>query len=500
MGYHIDDTIAAVATASGGAARGMVRISGPDAVQVVDRCFSPKDRKRLGESRHAMAVPGQVRIALGNHTMNAGGGRGRSASPCTGDLGRATHAIPCDLCIWPNNRSYTRQPLAELHTFGSLPVMAAVLEAVCEAGARLAEPGEFTLRAFLSGRIDLTQAEAVLGVIDALGENDLQASLAQLAGGLTRPMKTLREQLLQLLAELEAGLDFVEDDIRFVSQGELVGRLQTAAQLLDDIARQAASRMTDEAADQVVLIGPPNVGKSRVFNTLVDRYGLPARPEPSPAPALVSPTRGTTRDYLTRTIALDGAVCILVDTAGIENERPTTPPHSTTNQAPSIDTLAQAITAERRTQAAIRVWCSEISQPIAAPADCNLIVLTKADLRSQSPDLTCRVWGSLPVVITSSHTGAGLDELCSVLRRLVMRDSVDSAAPIVATTAHRCQASIRLAESSLRRAAHMAMIHGGDELVAMEIRDALAELGKVVGSVYTDDLLDRIFSSFCIGK
>jgi tRNA modification GTPase len=362
--------------------------------------------------------------------------------------------------------------------------------AVCEAGARLAEPGEFTLRAFLAGRIDLTQAEAVLGVVDARGESDLQISLAQLAGGLARPMQCLREQLLQLLAELEVGLDFVDEDIEFISHGEVVKRLEVAAQMLNGIAKQAASRLTNDTADEVVLIGPPNVGKSRLFNALVDRCGERESHEPSHGSALVSSMRGTTRDYLTSTLMLDGVRFVLVDTAGIGNVGLI---------GASIDSLAQELTSERRTRAAIRVWCSEISQPLIAPADCDLIVLTKSDLQAHPRDLTDSARNCVHVVVTSSQTGAGLDKLCLVLRRLLVRESARPA-PIVATTAQRCQASMRRAETALRRAAHTAAIGGGEELVAVEVRSALVELGNVVGSVYTDEILDRIFSSFCIGK
>ena len=134
-------------------------------------------------------------------------------------------ALPTDLFLWPTSRSYTRQPLAEFHTFGSPPLLDALLQRVCAAGARLAQPGEFTLRAFLAGRIDLTQAEAVLGVVDAADRRQLDTALEQLAGGLSRPLHQLRDDLLNLLADLEAGLDFAEEDIRFVSGGELNRRL-----------------------------------------------------------------------------------------------------------------------------------------------------------------------------------------------------------------------------------------------------------------------------------
>ena len=155
---------------------------------------------------------------------------------------RALAILPCDLFLWPTSRSYTREPVAELHTIGSPPLLEVISAAVCKAGARLAEPGEFTLRAFLAGRLDLTQAEAVLGVIDARGSGDLDAALVQLAGGLARPLDRLRDELLQLLAELEAGLDFVDEDIEFISPAALHERLELAVQLLNEVAQQMDSR------------------------------------------------------------------------------------------------------------------------------------------------------------------------------------------------------------------------------------------------------------------
>ncbi len=249
--------------------------------------------------------------------------------------------VPCDLFLWPGNRSYTREPVAELHTVGSPPVLQAVLAGACRAGARLAEPGEFTLRAFLAGRLDLTQAEAVLGVIDAGGADELQAALAQLAGGFARPLHQLREDLVQLLAELEAGLDFVEEDIRFISQQAVLARLESAGSLLATVTQQLASRYAARELPQVALVGPPNVGKSSLFNALVERFGdNDGSKAKRTMPALVSARRGTTRDYLTAMISLDGVRCELVDTAGVDG--------SDANLVKSIAAAAQAFATERR--------------------------------------------------------------------------------------------------------------------------------------------------------
>ncbi|MEX0612814.1 MAG: hypothetical protein WD229_11905, partial [Pirellulales bacterium] len=219
MSYHADDTICAIATAPGGAARGMVRVSGPDALRIIAQLFQPRDGQPLDAVRGPTALAGDVAVELGVD-------RGSTNPPLTPSYrGGESTRVPCDLFLWPTVRSYTREPLAELHTVGSPPLVEALLATVCRAGARLAEPGEFTLRAFLAGRLDLTQAEAVLGVIDAADRRQLDTALAQLAGGLSQPLSRLRDELLNLLAHLEAGLDFVDEDIEFISPSDLVAHL-----------------------------------------------------------------------------------------------------------------------------------------------------------------------------------------------------------------------------------------------------------------------------------
>lgn len=443
-----EDTIVAIASAPGGATRGVVRMSGPKCLAVLSGCFRPGDGKDLSAVTHPTIIAGELDLGAGD-------------------------ALPADLFFWPTTRSYTRQPSAELHTLGSPPLLAAAVGALVQAGARLAGPGEFTLRAFLAGRLDLTQAEAVLGVIDARDERRLHAALEQLAGGLAKPLHALREELIDLLSHLEASLDFVDEDIEFISQAELSRALAVAADRLANIAAQLASRGAENEVVRVVLWGKPNAGKSSLLNALV---GAEA--------ALVSPTAGTTRDYLVRRTTIAGREIELCDTAGV------------TEADDSLAAAAQRMTSTAAERGDLRLICIDRSQPFAdelpPPDGPALLVWTKGDLPAAAALET-----SYPQVTTSASDGSGLAELRSALTRLL---ETHFAGDSLSATAARSRESLRLATESLARARQLATHGGGEELVAAELRIALDELGQIVGAVYTDDLLDRIFSRFCIGK
>jgi tRNA modification GTPase len=480
MSYDPHDTICAVASAAGSAARGIVRVSGTETIRIVDQLFECGDGEQLDRLRQATAVVGCVKLNPPLPPPYKGG-----------DI-----ELPCDVFVWPTSQSYTREPVVELHTIGSPPLIDALVSAICEAGARLAEPGEFTLRAFLAGRIDLTQAEAVLEVIDAHGDAELDVALAQLAGGLARPLQSLREELLQLLAELEAGLDFVEEDIQFVSQSEVCRRLTSARELLGNVAQQMASRSTAGVAAQVALVGRPNVGKSSLFNAMVERYGVRSvTGDLTSRTALVSPTRGTTRDYVTALVDLDGIKFELVDTAGIDDG-------SNADEKSGIDAAAQSLAADRRGAAKIRLSCVEGGNiPVENTKfdDNEIVVFTKSDLSGHERALSSIRESKNCSVITSSRTGTGVDQLSAAIRQ-AFTEGPSADTQTVGATADRCRESVRLAQAAIDRAANIAAESGGHELVAAEIRISLDELGTVVGAVYTDDLLDRIFSTFCIGK
>jgi tRNA modification GTPase len=454
----VDDTIVAITTPRAGGIRGIVRMTGPDSVRILAAVFQTATAWDVLCNGRPRMVPGLF---------------------AAGDL---LGEIPCELYLWPNARSYTRQPAAELHTFGSLPLLDAVLSCLCRAGARMARPGEFTMRAFLAGRLDLTQAEAVLGVIDARSQVELKSALEQLAGGLASPLHSLREQLLELLAHLEAGLDFVEEDINFISTEQLVRQLQVASDSVGDLLSRLETRTDATGEPRVILRGLPNVGKSSLFNALAEREK-----------SIVSEQPSTTRDYVSTPIEVAGRSVLLVDTAGVEQV-----PNST-----SISGLAQRVSSNQAQRATLELFCVDSSRPLteweaeqisnANPStESRIVVVTKCDQPRQ-------IRLGVPSFDISSHTGTGIAELRrGIAARLDAILSDESA--VMSSTAARCVESLRLADESLSRARELARDARGEELVAAELRIALDHLGIVTGVVYTDDILDRIFSRFCIGK
>jgi tRNA modification GTPase len=435
------DTIAAIASPPGPALRGIVRISGPRAWGVALGGFLA-DRPSPLPTRPAWL---RGRLSLGS-------------------LGRE---LPCAIAWWPGPRTYTGQPLAEVHTVGSPPLLRRVLADFLARGARPAEPGEFTLRAFLNGRIDLTRAEAVLGVIEARSPAQLDAALRQLAGGLAGPLRALRDRLLDVLAHIEAGLDFVEEeDVDPIARAALAAEVAGASSGLADLAESLRVRDRAEGRPRVVLVGPPNAGKSRLFNALL-----------GDARALVSPLAGTTRDYLTAPCDCHGLPIELIDTAGIEAV------------GDEIAARAQALREEVAASADLRLACEPLGgSETALPSVPVLRVATKADLGPVAP-------GWLP---TSAATGEGLDRLRSAIAAALGEDPREDGA--VAATGARCRAGLVRAADALGEAAATLARGGGDELVALDLRNALDELGRVVGTIVTDDILDRIFSRFCVGK
>jgi tRNA modification GTPase len=437
------DTIVALSTAAGPGARAIVRSSGQHAFAVARKVFHSEMQP---EPRARRFYSGEIRLP------------------------NIASGLPADLYVWQAPHSYTGQDVIELHTISSPPLLELAVAVCLGAGARAAQPGEFTMRAFLAGKLDLTRAEAIVGIIEAGSRDELKQSLAQLAGGMTRPLQHLRDELLNLLADVEAALDFADEDIHFIEQGQLLQRLTSGLALVTLLRRQIDQRAIGTGPFRVVLAGRPNAGKSSLFNALAGGVK-----------ALVSPEPGTTRDYLVARLDLGGAVIELVDTAGV---RPGTN---------GINGKAQELGRQQAEQADLILLCVERGrandaeqQMLAGRQPPAIGLSTKCDL-SRPP---------LGWLGTSATTQEGL----AALRELLANRARAHARPALAPSLSRCRHHVDRCLDHLRRAHGIALEDEPAELLALELRGGLDELGALVGVVYTDDLLDRIFSRFCIGK
>lgn len=437
------DTIAALSSAPGAGARAIVRLSGSQALAIVARFFQG-DNPLAADQRRCYA--GQVIVP-------------ELPSP-----------LPADVYIWPAPRTYTGQLLVEVHTLASPPLVELFISHCLSVGARAAQPGEFTLRAFLTGKLDLTRAEAVLAVIEAASRDELTQALAQLAGGVNRPLQELRQDLLDLLADVEAGLDFSDEDIAFVQQRELLQRITKGLALITGLRQQLQRRAMTESVFRVVLAGRPNAGKSSLFNAL------------GQGRALVSHEPGTTRDYLVQRLDLDGLAVELVDTAGWQTARN------------GLEGQAQELGQEQLNRADLILLCvaagqstEEQQRALAARTSTEtMVVVTKCDLQQAAG----------PYLATSAATGQGLAQLRTLLRERAQAQ----VRPALAPSLSRCRGHVDTCLQHLRLAHQLVLEEEPPELLALELRCALEQLGTMVGAIYTEDLLDRIFSRFCIGK
>jgi len=452
------DTIVAISTPPGEAGIGIVRLSGPEAEAIARRLFRPR-RSRPHWQSH--------RLYLG-HILDS---QGEILDEVLLTLMRAPH-------------TYTREDVVEIHCHSGFAVLRAILGEVVAQGARLAWPGEFTLRAFLSGRLDLSQAEAVLEVIKARTQASLRVAAAHLSGGLGQRLGELGAALLNVLARLEAALDFPEEAAELspkVIKEALAGPQQDLEHLL---ATYRQGRLVREGV-KVVLAGRPNVGKSSLLNRLLDADR-----------AIVTDIPGTTRDVIDETINLGGLALCLSDTAGLREARDL------------VEELGVARSRERLAQADLILYLVDGSEPLS-PEDAQvlgeladrpaLIVVNKMDLPQALQVEDIRRYSPHPVVAISALTGQGLENLEQAVLDLVLGGGVRTDGEMVTQTRH-AELLGRAGEALGRARGLLDQAEPAWELVALEVKEALLALGEITGEEVGDAVLDHIFSEFCIGK
>jgi len=458
--YSLDDTIAAISTPIGQGGIGIVRLSGPDALAIVRRLFLPA-RDGLSEE-------------IESHRLYYG----HIIAP---QAGRVIDEVLLSYMRAP--QTYTRQDVVEINAHGGIAPLREVLSLCLEAGARLAHEGEFTLRAFLNGRIDLAQAEAVLDIITARTESALRIAVQQLGGHLSRRTHEIRSRLMDVLAYLEASIDFPEDEIppRQVDQD-----LDWVEGELADLLRQADHGLIYRQGVRVAIVGRPNVGKSSLLNVLL-------RTER----AIVTPIPGTTRDTLEETIALEGIPFVLVDTAGISETEDTIERLSVERSRTSLQRADLALVVVDGSQPPTEADYQVGELAAARPA---IVVVNKSDLPSVSS--YAELLPAAPHIAISALTGAGIPDLETLLVETVFSGSITlSDEPLVSNPRHR---------DLLRRAREQVVEAQGacprldrglpTDLVAIDVTEAVNALGEITGETASEDLLERIFANFCVGK
>ena len=469
-----DDTIVAISSAPGCGARGIVRLSGPAAHALADQIFIRDDKKHLTEAVGHERLLGRVRIDE-----------------------RAT--IPAEAYSFRAPASYTRQDIVEIHTIGSPAVLAMVLEALTSRGARTAGPGEFTARAFFSGAMDLTRVEGVAAMINARNDSQLRASEALLHGKLSRQSSAFRNRLADLLALIEADIDFAEEPIEFVTLPVILETLDDVIASLNRLIADAPSTERLEILPQVLLTGRPNSGKSTLFNSLtgMDR-------------AIRSATAGTTRDIIPGPLRVQNGEVLLLDSAGV------TPGHEriANEPLPEPDQIAQRIALRQLASAELIIVVADIQKSFEQPhkhltdALANKPVLIAANKTDTISEMAITKWmteldARYTAIPISAKTGEGIEQLKNAIGKAIFDAPASDEMPTLALS-NRQRAALNEALASLKQARnwceHTDYNQSHTELLALHLREAINAFSLLEGRVTTDDLLDRIFSRFCIGK
>jgi len=474
----LDDTIAAIATPLGEGGLAVVRLSGPQTFAIADKSFLPVGKNSLPPS------------AATTHTIHYGKivQQGRSVDEVLLAVLRAPH-------------TFTREDTVEITCHGGILPAKLVLDTLLENGARLAEPGEFTRRAFLNGRIDLAQAEAVADLIHSRTELALAAANEQLAGKLSQRINQLRDEMMQTLAHIEAHIDFPDEDISPDTKAQLLKRLEHGVVFMDELLRTANEGQILRRGIRAAIVGRPNAGKSSLLNQLLghDR-------------AIVSPIPGTTRDTIEETANIRGLPVVFIDTAGLREARD------------EIEQEGVRRSHESLARAEFILHVLDASEPFT-PADekyfaefagkKRILVVNKVDLprklelpserrapsRHESPGGSQHAETVLgvPIAEVCCLSGQGIEALKDAIKELVWSGEI-TAGMLQVMINSRHQDALNRARAATQRT--LDVLRAGEtlELAAGELRIAVNAVGEIVGKTTTEDLLDSIFSQFCIGK
>ncbi|MBF0565133.1 MAG: tRNA uridine-5-carboxymethylaminomethyl(34) synthesis GTPase MnmE [Nitrospirae bacterium] len=515
----IQDTIAAISTPIGEGGIGIVRLSGPDAILIADKVFSshrkrPDNRQgNCADNRTENRLPGKSLSLASTHTITYGF--------ALNSAGKRIDEVLVSVMRSPH--SYTRQDVVEINCHGGPTIVRRVLESILAAGARLANPGEFTLRAFLNGRIDLAQAESVMDLINARTGECSQLALAQLRGGLSRRIDALKDEVLSICAYVEASIDFPEeefdpeDNIETIeadgADGTLVSKMHGVMAGLRELADSYDRGRYFREGLSIAIVGKPNVGKSSLLNALLQSER-----------AIVTPIAGTTRDTIEESLNIDGLPVTIVDTAGIRASHDAIEKEGIARSLAAIDGARIVLPVFDGSEppgegddAVMEAVMARMTEPLNGKR--AIVVLNKADLSASVDGADFCRWlarygGSPTVVRISAKTGEGLGRLRKTIYDVALnagsgikeqspetgQATPDEAHEGALVTNIRHKGAIVAAMAALDEAAKLIAGKKPLEIAAIELRKALDSLGEITGAVTTTDILNKIFSDFCIGK
>lgn len=459
----INDTIAAISTPMGEGGIGIIRISGKDALQVAEKIIRLRSHKAVGE--------------ITSHTVHYG----FVCDPMTDEKVDEVLAV-----FMQNPRSYTAEDVFEIHCHGGLIPIKRIYDLTLKSGARPAEPGEFTKRAFLNGRIDLSQAEAVIDLIRAKTDAGSRAALGQLEGRLSTQIKQVRDTLLEMIAYAEAAIDFPEEDIEEMTAAQIAERIAKSNLVLEHLLDTASSGRVLREGLHTVIVGKPNVGKSSLLNALLGENR-----------AIVTDIPGTTRDIIEEYINIKGIPLRIVDTAGVRETEDV------------IEKIGVEKARELFQQADLILMVLDMSRPLDIedhkllleltnrPA---VILLNKADLPVLLDEQQVRsIVPDKPILLISIAENRGMALLEEQILSMVYQGTVVGGEGTIVTNA-RHQQAIQNAHSSLVEAVQSIDSKMPLDCIVVDLRAAWESLGQISGDTLGEDIIDQIFSTFCIGK
>ena len=483
---NLDDTIVAIATAPGRGGIGVVRVAGSEARAIVAPMLSLKHELVPGRAVFTELIEPSTQPEIAtNHGRTAAPGRAAEQSSAALNVTSSPSRIDeVVVTYFAKPHSYTTDDIIEISAHGSPVVLRHIVELALARGARLAEPGEFTMRAFLNGRIDLTQAEAVRDLIDSQTLFQAKVAAQQLDGALSHRLQPIKHKLVALIARLEAGIDFAEDDVSILPDAVILEQIEDVQKPLTELAATFAYGKLVHEGLTLAIIGRPNVGKSSLFNRLVERER-----------AIVTATPGTTRDLVTETVAIEGIPVKLIDTAGIRRAHDEA---ESIGIRKSLETLADAD---------LVLLVLDVTQPLSQEDEellekvgtrPSLVVENKTDLCTQPSND-----GSQPTAMgrisTSARTGEGIPALRAAILRQVSGDTGMPRQTALLTNA-RHQSLVTQSVAALAAAQDAVANRIPHEMLLLDLYNALRPLDEITGATTNDDILDLIFSTFCIGK